>query len=137
MSCRALFLISLSLILYSNCSCPWILLDLVLRIMDRIVFLSSILLHVSVDRHVLSVFLRYPRVFFAVLQYTSLIWFHFPSTCGSSGLFSAQNLDLLFISTTNAFSGSYCWSLGMVCFVGLFFLAGAFLRHIFILDITS
>ena len=71
-------------ILYSNCSPSWIILDLVLRIFDLIVFLSSILLHMSVDSHVLSVLLRYPRVFFALLQYTSLIWFHFPFTCDGS-----------------------------------------------------
>ena len=75
--------------IYSNCSRRWIILDLVSRTFDLIVFLSSILFHVSVDSHVLSVLLRYPRVFFAVLQYTSLIWFNL--IC----LFSAHKLELI------------------------------------------
>ena len=91
-----------------------------------IFFLSSILLHVSVDSHVLSVLLRYPIVFFAVLQNTSLIWFHFPFTCGWSISSVLIIWNWFFISTTNAFSTSSCLSLGKLYFLGLFFLGGSF-----------
>ena len=129
----SVFFISLSLILYSNCSRALILLDLVLKFFDLMGFLSSILLHVSVDSYVMSVLLRYPRVFFAALQYTSLIWYHCPPLVGDLSL-QCQKLELIY--RTNAFSTSSCLILGMLYFIGLFFLAGAFLKQSFYLDIT-
>ena len=127
LSCRTLFLISLSLILYSNCSRSWILLDLMLRIFGLMGFLSSILLHVSVDSHVLSVLLRYPRVFFAVLQYTSLILFHFPSNCGWFYLFSAQKPELILYFHNKCFQYLILLESGYVLLHWfVFFLGGSF-----------
>ena len=68
LSCRALLFISLSLLLYSFCKRSCILSDFVLRILDLMVFLSSILLQVSLVSQVLSVLFRYPRVLSAVVQ---------------------------------------------------------------------